>query len=104
MTPEERFGNLERIVDRLAERQMSLDDALTSLIESQEQQYRLTEEQFRRTDARIEREARRTVEQFRETDRRLAEQRREMDQQLAEQRREMDQQLAEQKREAAERG
>jgi predicted nucleic acid-binding Zn-ribbon protein len=47
MTTEERFAKLESTMDRLAERSIALDDALVSLADSQEEQYRLTQKQFR---------------------------------------------------------
>ena len=53
MTVEERFEKLEGVMDRLAERTAALDEAMVSLAESAEVQYRMTQEQFRRTDVQI---------------------------------------------------
>ena len=57
MTVEERFEKRENVMDRLAERTAALDEAMVSLAESAEEQYRKTQEQFRQTE-----------EQFRRTD------------------------------------
>jgi hypothetical protein len=64
MTTEERFEKLENIMDRLAERTTVLDEAMVSLAESQEEQYRLTQKQFRDTDKRLAEFGRKTDERI----------------------------------------
>jgi hypothetical protein len=61
MTTEERFTRLEDIMDRLATRALSLDEAMESLAQSlehlsdtQADQYKRTQQQTRETDARID--------------------------------------------------
>lgn len=68
MTVEERFEKLDGVMDRLA----ALDEAMVSLAESAEEQYRRTQEQFRQTDERISELRREVAERDLKTDNRIA--------------------------------
>lgn len=67
--------NLNRVVatlDVLATNQNRLDEALVTIADAQQQQFRDTKELFRQTDERIARLVSGTQEQFRQTDARIA--------------------------------